>query len=404
MDIPIEQLLYESEGTALDFKRKQYKFKGVTDPEKADLLNDILAFANAWRRETAYILIGVEQNLGGRGIVHHIDDADHIDDATLQQFVNEKTNRPIDFSYKVAVVDGKKVGVIEIPVQKQRPFFLKKQFGRLSPKVVYVRRGSALGEADPDEVARMGVVQVQDSLVPSMVVEFMDPSSRLAMGTSIDLKTKLMIRSDDGEVIPDYPRPRPLPEKLRIDTSAASMLEAMDYRAFSFASKNANFYREFFSYMHMITFFQKIQIFVKNTGTSLLENVHIELEVIGLDSDIKITTPRGLPASPSRNHDGLRHVHNMFNTPMHTNSIDINQEGDIWEMEIELGNIKPKDSAACDVICIGSRHSTKIEMKGRVLGDTIPDPPNIELTINFDVEPNVITVEQLIAMADAQRE
>lgn len=42
--ILLERLLHEKERTALDFKRDQYPFDGVDD--KAELLKDILAFAN----------------------------------------------------------------------------------------------------------------------------------------------------------------------------------------------------------------------------------------------------------------------------------------------------------------------------------------------------------------------
>jgi len=56
-----ECLLNEEEGTTLDFKSKQYLFAGATDEEKSELLKDILAFANAWRRSDAYILLGVEE-------------------------------------------------------------------------------------------------------------------------------------------------------------------------------------------------------------------------------------------------------------------------------------------------------------------------------------------------------
>jgi hypothetical protein len=52
----IERLLYESEGDALDFKRDQYPFVGATDEQKSDLLKDILAFANSWRRTDAFAL------------------------------------------------------------------------------------------------------------------------------------------------------------------------------------------------------------------------------------------------------------------------------------------------------------------------------------------------------------
>ena len=51
-----EALLFEEESETLDFKRDQYRFDNATDEEKSELLKDILAFANAWRRADAYIL------------------------------------------------------------------------------------------------------------------------------------------------------------------------------------------------------------------------------------------------------------------------------------------------------------------------------------------------------------
>ena len=75
----MEDLLHESEGTSLDFKSAQYPFEHATDEAKSELLKDVLAFANSWRRTTAYILIGVEEVKGGRsnvvGVRNHLDDA-----------------------------------------------------------------------------------------------------------------------------------------------------------------------------------------------------------------------------------------------------------------------------------------------------------------------------------------
>ncbi|MGH7393589.1 MAG: AlbA family DNA-binding domain-containing protein [Candidatus Rokuibacteriota bacterium] len=90
-----ERLLYEEEGPTLDFKREQYRFASASDEEKAELLKDILGFANAWRRSEAYILIGVGEVRGGRSMALGISAADHLDDHSLQQFVNSKTNRPV---------------------------------------------------------------------------------------------------------------------------------------------------------------------------------------------------------------------------------------------------------------------------------------------------------------------
>lgn len=94
----IEELLNEDESSSLDFKRDQYTFDKATDDQKNELLKDILAFSNSWRRTDAYILIGVEEIKGGRSKVVGV--SNHIDDANLQQLVNKKTQRPVNFSYE----------------------------------------------------------------------------------------------------------------------------------------------------------------------------------------------------------------------------------------------------------------------------------------------------------------
>lgn len=143
-----EELLYEEESSTLDFKSEQYPFNSASDYQKSELLKDILAFANAWRHGDAYILIGVREIKGGRSEVVGI--VEELDDAQLQQFVNTKTQRPIDFEYKTILIDGKKVGSIRIPLQK-RPIFLTKDYGKLKKHIVYIRRGSSTDEANPDE-------------------------------------------------------------------------------------------------------------------------------------------------------------------------------------------------------------------------------------------------------------
>ncbi len=130
----IEELLNENESSTLDFKRDQYLFENATDEKKGELLKDILAFTNAWRRTDAYILIGVEEGKEARNKVIGI--TSHIDDAKIQQFINSKTNRPISFSYNTVLFEEKQIGVVHIPLQ-DRPIYLNKSFGKLIPNVVY---------------------------------------------------------------------------------------------------------------------------------------------------------------------------------------------------------------------------------------------------------------------------
>jgi predicted HTH transcriptional regulator len=154
-----ERLLYEEESTTLDFKKEQYRFAKATDDEKSELLKDILGFANAWRRSEAYILIGVEDVRGGRGNVIGIPASDHLDDHSLQQFVNNLTNQPVHFHYEAFSFEGKHVGIIRIDEQT-RPIYLKKDYGKLAREKVYVRRGSATDptkSASLEEIAQMRV-------------------------------------------------------------------------------------------------------------------------------------------------------------------------------------------------------------------------------------------------------
>jgi len=149
----IDELLNEEESSTLDFKEEQYKFVGENDIAKSELLKDILAFANSWKRTDSFILIGVKEVKGARSEVVGINQ--HIDDAQLQQFVNSKTQKPLTFAYKTLSFEEVQIGVIWIPVQT-RPIYLKKDYGKLKSNIVYIRRGSSTAEAAPDEIAKMG--------------------------------------------------------------------------------------------------------------------------------------------------------------------------------------------------------------------------------------------------------
>ena len=167
----LHSLLYMEEGPTLDFKREQYRFDKASDEDKSELLKDILAFANTQRSRTAYILIGVEEVKGGRGEVVGVEK--HLEDASLHQFVNHKTNRPVVFSYSGHAIEGKSIGAIVIPIQ-QRPTWTEKGYGVVKANEVYVRDGSSPRPASPDEIAAMG-----RGNTPMLQVEWGDATERI---------------------------------------------------------------------------------------------------------------------------------------------------------------------------------------------------------------------------------
>lgn len=213
----IEALLWEDESTTLDFKQTQYPFATATDDQKSELLKDILAFANAFRRDDAYILLGVQDQPGGRATILGI--TNHLDDASLQQLVNTKTNRPVEFSYHALQINGKDIAAIRIPRQ-QRPLYLKKNFGNLPANTVYLRHGSSTSIATPDEISHM------QATVPTLTLTFADITQRRATGTrrqltSTTLRTPSHVPDQTGKgrplqlvVQPGLPPRSPAPREL----------------------------------------------------------------------------------------------------------------------------------------------------------------------------------------------
>ena len=171
----IKSLCGQGESNRLDFKRDQYRFDNAADGNKAELLKDILSFANTFRGEPAYILIGVEELESKIGKVVGIEKSQVIDGSKIQQFVNEKTNRIIPFeTYVIECGDGRVVQVIEISLcLKARPFYLKqKDFAQLKKHDVWVRVGSSSHVASPDEVKEMGCQEVENDSSPTLSVKF----------------------------------------------------------------------------------------------------------------------------------------------------------------------------------------------------------------------------------------
>lgn len=199
----IETLLHMSEGPTLDFKRDQYPISGASDEQKGEFVKDILAFANAWKTSDAHILVGVADQAGGRASIVGV--SQHYDDATLQQLVNSKTNAPVTFEYIPTTVEGKRVGVIRIAQQQQRPLFLKKDFGRLKRNEVYIRRGSSTVTADPTEVAQMGAAATAAAQEPAVSLELGDPRTHIVHGSSAAVTSRVLRRR---------PPPGPAPPEL----------------------------------------------------------------------------------------------------------------------------------------------------------------------------------------------
>ncbi|MBP6802503.1 MAG: ATP-binding protein [Chloroflexi bacterium] len=386
-----EQLLYEEEGNTLDFKVAQYRFVKATEEGKSEILKDILGFCNAWRRSEAYILIGVKEVRGGRSEVVGIPDGEHLDDHSLQQFVNNLTNQPIRFGYEAFGFEGKQVGIIKIEMQT-RPIYLKRDYGQLQKDRVYVRRGSSTDPqkpASPEEIAQMGASAYQQAAEIS--VEFADTDQDKRLGTSISLNTDLY-QMPEEDMLPDL-RP-PLIPGLFLGGISMPQFDPMK-------RPNQEFYREFAAFAVAHGLMRPVRLVVKNTGRVLASDVRVELTVLKTTGFV-ILHESEMPNPPAR-HSSLLDVEiNTIKSVFHHSlgDVDINRNGDRVHIAMECGNLQPGRQVMSEVFFVGVLESCTVSLYGSTFAGNLPEPENFTLNIMVSGAQKDISVEELCTWAD----
>jgi hypothetical protein len=349
----------------LDFKRDQYPFAGATDAEKAELLKDILAFANAWRRTDAFILVGVEEVKGERGKVHGV--SWHFDDAMLQQFVNGKTQRAIDFSVETMTVDGQKIDAIRIPVQR-RPFYLRKDYARLKAGIVYFRRGTTTAEANPDDIAAMGEDAAEPkSPEPVLQFEFAEAApqwlggqSFKALGTVVALQMKAM----DVELLERPSNPNPwLVNQPRSTRSTLQQTEDV-----LGSLKRSSQLSEMTKGVHFA---------VSNSGTVSAVNVEAHLVIprhLGL---VVATNDQLHPVAAANLDELLKNLEKDF---------PLQSKPHCWEIKLSFERILPGHVIfSPDIYYLGATQSGRWQMGGTIYGDNLFKPNKNLLEITIDL-------------------
>jgi Putative DNA-binding domain len=280
----IESLLYQGEGESLDFKRDQYSFIGADEQQKSEILKDLLAFANSWRRTDAYILIGVQAEIGQRHTV--VGTEEHFDDAQLQQFINSKTNRKIIFSYNVYPFEEKKIGIIHIPIQ-ERPTYASRDFGKVKKEVVYYRLGSSTAIAKPEEIAKMGKdthIQFLPSK-PVISLEYANLNLRKSLGQDIILHC--LAFKEPSSRLPSLQKPN--------SHNSYSNFSMSD----TFERFNPDYWREYEAYIRSLALVQPIGFVLHNQSNFLAQNVRIEIHG-NAEKDITIFDLDSVPDRPAK--------------------------------------------------------------------------------------------------------
>lgn len=145
-----ELLLIKNEGETIDFKRENYDLINTTDDNKAKFVKDIISFANTIRKESAFIILGVETTENGK-VFHGLNK--QIDDAILQDQFKTRVFPFPHFIYKTLNYKGQDFGIIEIPLKRYpEPIAPVVKMRGLEPGKIYIRRGSSNSEAVGKEI------------------------------------------------------------------------------------------------------------------------------------------------------------------------------------------------------------------------------------------------------------
>ena len=372
----VEQLLREEEGPTLDFKGEQYAFEGENENAKSNLLKDILAFTNAWRRSTAYILIGVQERKGERSKVVGV--SKHLDDADLQQFVNSKTHRPVEFSYQVFAIDGVKIGIIEIPVQ-ERPRYLLKRYGKVQKGKVYLRRGSSNSEAIPDEIAQMGATTTFEA-IPQLVLQWADLERRIVLPSPFTAHSLVLDPRLPEDTFKSSPTPRSL-----------------------FQSPNLSYSKEVIDFTFLVAFLTPIGFQVRNSSGVVGKRIRF-IGSVPKDNGILVQDWADRPNRPSRHN-----LHRMnYSVPSLAASLRSNPDPDIrelddrWEITIDFGDVRPRDEVwTSNPVLVGSIGSKITKLQGELRGDNLPNPIPCALEIHFEAELRPMEQEDVEPYLDA---
>ena len=365
----LETLLHQEEGTALDFKQEQYPFENADKGQKAELLKDILALANSWRLVTAYILIGVKEVKGGRSEIVGVES--HLDDASLHQFVNTKTQRPVDFSYLPFRTEGVEIGVIEIPIQ-ERPIFLTGRYGPLRENEVPIRDGSSTRTASPDEIAKIGVGQALSD-APQLTLEWAALDYREVFPSPHTIHSSVL-------------EPK-LPSEPFIPSRKADFVTY---------SVNGNFADEILACTTERELLTGRGFRLQNKSGIVGRRIRFSARTKKLNGMViqESIDPLPSPYYSLFHHDVPDLTFQRADDPVWS----FREFDRFWEIIVDFGDVRPHDEIWTDTgLFLGSLSPCVISLQGELRGDNIPEPIVCELEVKVNVERRAMTKDDVIA-------
>lgn len=303
--------------------------------------------------------------------------SEHLDDADLQQLVDSKTNRAVEFSYQATQCDGKQVGVIAIPCQT-RPLYLERNFGKLEAHKVYFRRGSSTDIATPNEIAEMG--RDSDTQLDSADIQIVlaEPNSRRLFGAEMALES-IKFDVSDHSALPPY---------------GSSIIPGYNV---SLPGVNGDYYREFADFLYQLNMFNDLGFRLLNVGDNAARNARLAVDidkVPGLE-----IRERGLRV-PEKN--VLVNIRSRNEERSDQNGVlHVQESRDQWHLIADFATLQPGAYWWTTEVRIGSTETHELNLVARLYADNLPSPSESELTVKISaVDDEPWTAERVVWFAD----
>lgn len=143
-EIQVFQLIAERENERVEFKRL---LDLESAPNKAEFIKDVISLANS-AEPSGYMLVGIENNgtIVGCG---------HFEEERIQQILNTYTEPPVQAHCHIVPTSNlMTVGAIEIR-GPHKPHKVARSIERLNQNDVFVRHGSVVVKASPEEIIEL---------------------------------------------------------------------------------------------------------------------------------------------------------------------------------------------------------------------------------------------------------
>lgn len=142
-------LVKQGENESVDFK---LELSLDTAEQKAEFIKDVISLANS-AKEMGFLLIGVDKHASFVGI-------NSFEEERIQQIIHTYIYPNVIVRVYKIEVETALIGVIEIQ-GVERPHRVIKNVDRLSVNEVFIRHGSTIAKASPDEMFRMRKEQTE---------------------------------------------------------------------------------------------------------------------------------------------------------------------------------------------------------------------------------------------------